>query len=372
MLFSLPVLMYHSVSDAPDGLCVSPAHFEDQCRALQRAGWRSIPLCEAETYALRGRTLPVRTLLMTFDDGFLDNFVYAAPIMREYRHAGAVFPVLREVETEKKVRLTLDDLRSGEVEREAFPVPLGPVVTDDADDASGAERPEKPGRFCSWEELRRLQAEGTLASAPHSTDHGRVLTGPAFSGFLTPKPRHRYFDRLPVSLPWGMPRFKPAPALAARAFFPAPELIDLVRDLVPQNEGEAAAFLGGEKNLAALSAAVVKLPSLGREETESEHRARLAQEFVACRERFAKELGLSPISFCWPWGRHTPEALQEAKRVGFQVFFTTRRGANLPGCAERICRFRVGSVPGADLLRQVRFFALTPAAALYGLLRPYR
>lgn len=366
MLFSLPVLMYHSISNFTDGLCVSPAHFEDQCQALKRGGWRAISLGEAESYALRSRSLPRRSVLMTFDDGYLDTFVYAAPIMREYRQFGVVFPVISELEAAGPLRPSLDDVRAGLAERDALPVPESPMTAD----ALG--HPLRRERFCNWNEIRAMHDKATLSVAPHSTDHGRVLAGPEFDGFFTPGPRMVFFDRPPMSLPWGTPRFTYKPALAARAFLPAPELLDLVRRLVPQNEQEAAIFLSEERNLDMLRAAVAALPSLGREETEAEHRARLAQEFATCRERFTQELGVPPISFCWPWGRHTPEALEEAKKVGFQVFFTTRRGANLSGCALDVHRFRVNSMPGTSLLRRVRFFSCAPAAAFYGMVRPYR
>lgn len=366
MLFSLPVLMYHGINEFSDALCVSPAHFEDQCRALRAAGWRGVSLAEVEDYALRSRPLPRRSLLMTFDDGYLDNFVYAEPILRAYGHSGVIFPVLDLVEPAAPLRPTLDDVRAGLLPKGTLPVPASPMSRDSLGHAVRVEK------FCNWNEIRAMHARGTLAAAPHAVDHSRVPAGPEFTGFLAPGPRLRFFDRLSAPQPWGMPLFRRKPALAARAFLPAPELTDLVCRMTPQNAEEAGVFLSREENRRRLRAKIAALPSLGRHETEAEHRARLAREFALCRDRFAEELGGRPTSFCWPWGRCTPEALEEGQKAGFRLFFTTRRGPNLPGCASGMRRFRVNSVSGADLLRKVRFFSSTPLAALYGLFRPYR
>ena len=80
--------MYHYVSSFPGAIAVSPEHFEDQCRGMAKHGWRGIGLDEAEAFLLKGAPLPPRSLLITFDDGYLDNYVYAWPILRKYGHKG--------------------------------------------------------------------------------------------------------------------------------------------------------------------------------------------------------------------------------------------------------------------------------------------
>ena len=108
--YSLPVLMYHYVSRFPGAIAVSPEHFEDQCRGMAEHGWRGIGLDEAEAFLLKGAPLPPRSLLITFDDGYLDNYVYAWPILRKYGHKGVVFAVTERMEAGKKCRPTLADV----------------------------------------------------------------------------------------------------------------------------------------------------------------------------------------------------------------------------------------------------------------------
>jgi peptidoglycan/xylan/chitin deacetylase (PgdA/CDA1 family) len=56
----------------------------------------------------QGRTLPPRSLLITFDDGFADNEEYALPLLRQYAAPAAVFIFSNAVDS--PVRLWTEDL----------------------------------------------------------------------------------------------------------------------------------------------------------------------------------------------------------------------------------------------------------------------
>ena len=79
----LSTLIFHRVLVAPDPLLPSEpsaAEFEARMRWVQRH-FNVIPLDEAID-RLRNRTLPARSLAITFDDGYADNQQIAAPILR--------------------------------------------------------------------------------------------------------------------------------------------------------------------------------------------------------------------------------------------------------------------------------------------------
>jgi peptidoglycan/xylan/chitin deacetylase (PgdA/CDA1 family) len=345
MLFSLPVLMYHSVSRHPHRLCVAPEVFEDHCRTLAGAGWRGISLGEAEEYFLHKRRLPRKVCLFTFDDGYLDNYVYAEPLLRRYGHHGAMFPVLGLLQDGDVLRPTAEDGGADGT----TPARL-PNLDVRAPVRNRQGLLVSPIIFCSWKEIGAMRQKGALDSAPHSMTHGRVVTDLRFDRLYRPNDRYSFFDVPPYAVPWGFPRFSLDHGLTHRGYTPAPELFDLVRRLVPQQPKEAQAFLTQEKNRQAVVEAVKRLPRLGVQESREEYRVRLAAEFVACRELCLARLGHAPLSFCWPWGDYNTIAREEGRRAGFRVFFTTYRGANLAGRAAAVRRIAVRGHSGDTLL----------------------
>lgn len=77
----LTVLAYHQIKDpANDGSCVGTAQFREQMEFL-KANYRVVPLQQAVAM-LRTSGAPGRLVAITFDDGYLDNAMAAAPILR--------------------------------------------------------------------------------------------------------------------------------------------------------------------------------------------------------------------------------------------------------------------------------------------------
>ncbi len=90
VLLAIPViLMYHrvDVSSPADrtsrALTVSPSQFEAELRYLHTQGLRTIGIDELERDVAEGRR-PQRAVLITFDDGYGDQFRYAFPILQRF------------------------------------------------------------------------------------------------------------------------------------------------------------------------------------------------------------------------------------------------------------------------------------------------
>lgn len=86
------VILYHRVAERisdPYGLCIPPALFEEQVRAIAEVG-RPLPLDDFAA-ALRTRALPDRAIAVSFDDGYIDNLEVAKPILERHGVPGLVF-----------------------------------------------------------------------------------------------------------------------------------------------------------------------------------------------------------------------------------------------------------------------------------------
>ena len=360
MLRAIPSFMYHSISRQPGRMHVSPELLDEQCRALSNAGWRGVSLAEAEDHFLRGRSLPPKSCLITFDDGYLNNYVYAEPILRARGHCGVIFPILNFLEENEKPRPNSEDLYR-EPERAAE---LGDLHTPRAVLRAGFR--VKDIQFCSWSEISRMHAGGVMAAAPHSLDHGRVVSGLGFSRLRDSEKGQTFFGAPPHDVPWGMPLFPTGYSLSTRGYTLNPDLFDLVRREVPQEKEAAVAFLADAGKRRDLLEAIKKLPWLGRQETEGEFRARLFAEFTACRRMFAERVGEVPHSFCWPWGGFCRQSVEEAERAGFRLFFCTSwTGARYRQAkAVRRSGVRFFTTP-ERLLRKGRFFSIAPLSLAY-------
>ncbi|MDR1702476.1 MAG: polysaccharide deacetylase family protein [Sporomusaceae bacterium] len=96
MASNIPILMYHRVdSVATDRNTVLSAEFARQMKFLKTAGYNTIK-AENLTQYLSGQTpLPAKPVLLTFDDGYEDNYLNALPLLQEYNFTAIVFPVLK-------------------------------------------------------------------------------------------------------------------------------------------------------------------------------------------------------------------------------------------------------------------------------------
>jgi peptidoglycan/xylan/chitin deacetylase (PgdA/CDA1 family) len=87
----VPILMYHHVADPPPAadairydLSVSPANFEAQLRYLIARDYQPVTLGDLITHLQTGYPLPPKPVVLTFDDGFSDQYANAYPLLKKY------------------------------------------------------------------------------------------------------------------------------------------------------------------------------------------------------------------------------------------------------------------------------------------------
>lgn len=90
------VLMYHRVlpegadTFSADSICVRPETFARHMAFLRRH-FRVLSTAELAGYLESGEKLPSRSCVITFDDGWRDNFEHALPILREQQVPAVIF-----------------------------------------------------------------------------------------------------------------------------------------------------------------------------------------------------------------------------------------------------------------------------------------
>ena len=87
------LLMYHSVDPdaAQDGLTIHPEHFERQIVDLKERGYRFLTAAELSDAIARGERDFSKTAVLTFDDGFEDNYTQAFPILKKHGAKATIY-----------------------------------------------------------------------------------------------------------------------------------------------------------------------------------------------------------------------------------------------------------------------------------------
>jgi len=142
----VPVLMYHWVHEDPGTALslygVTPSAFRAQVRWLRRLRRRSLTLAALHDHMTGKARAPRGGVVLTFDDGYVDNAENALPVLEEARMTATVF-----------------------------------VVTDRAGQTNvwDAAHGDPPRPLLSWDRMRALDGK-TLRFEPHSRTHPQLPT----------------------------------------------------------------------------------------------------------------------------------------------------------------------------------------------------
>lgn len=81
----VPIIMYHSILKSRSGnYIVHPDTFENDLEYIQNKGYTTITMADLINYVYEDSPLPEKPIIITFDDGFYNNFGYAVPLLHKY------------------------------------------------------------------------------------------------------------------------------------------------------------------------------------------------------------------------------------------------------------------------------------------------
>ena len=320
-LQNIPIIMYHSVNEHPYSnplghLSVSPMEFECQLRAMKRAGFEFLTMRELWAMARTERLSTVRAAVLTFDDGYLDNWLVAKPILDAFNAKATVF-VSPAFVTEGQAR-TRDDVPNG-------------------------------WGYLNWDELRLMKSSGRFDVQSHTLTHDHIFVSDRIVDVYTADKFEHYYwlsfllapetkaqwqgdvRQFASVVPDGYPIFEHGRALSGRQFFPSDRFVE--RCIATFQKG------GPEGVLGLNSAAVSK----GRCETDAEYDTRVEMEVPGSKRVLEDQLGHAVDFICFPGGVYSDQVLQHAARAGYVTYFVSSPD---PGGDNRLALF--GGTRGSD------------------------
>jgi hypothetical protein len=326
----VPIVAYHSIADRHDHLVAQLSlpvdAFERQLRFLARHGFHTVTLHQVHDYLRGGTPLPPRSVALTFDDGYLDNWVHAFPLLQKYGMKGTIFVVNEFVDPFDGCRPTLADVWAGRIARHEL----------------------SWWGHASWAELRAMRASGLIDVQAHTRTHTWHFVSDRIVDFHHPADDYywlewnRHPERKPgwltrdfrEAVPWGTPVYEHAQTMLRPRYFEDPEVTRAAVAHVGHQGGRRFFERAGwrEELTAVVEALRRERPGGGRVETDQEYEARVIDEMSASRQAIAREIGTPADFLCWPCGDYTPRLQQLAvERCGFRATVNVAKVTNRPG-----------------------------------------
>jgi peptidoglycan/xylan/chitin deacetylase (PgdA/CDA1 family) len=326
------VLMYHSVAPVMDDwvfkyLSIDPSLFDDHVATLKRKGYVPVSLQDLYDY-VSGRTrLPPKAMVITFDDGYLDNWVFAFPILRKYGFKGTVFIPTDFIDRRDITRLNLQDVWQGK--------------------CSYGDLHYRG--FLSVPEMKRMLVSEAMDIQGHCKTHTWYFASDRIVDFHHPGDGYPWLawnarpDRKPhymeedqdsfVNL--GTPVYDHGESLVVRKYFPDPRVESELCGFVESMGGRSFFQEPGWREILFDKAASARREAGGSHETEAERVSRLRSEIWLPREEMSNLLDRPVDYLCWPGGAYDDTCLDIARDSGYSSWMLRSRDRhmrkNVPG-----------------------------------------
>jgi len=310
---SIPVFCYHNVSEV-DGH--TPGRFGEHLDAIEDAGFRTLSALELLAVVRGEKKAPPRSVVLTFDDGHLSNWLTVVPELMRRAMTGTFF-VLTDFIAPGPVR-TRADAPAMRTMPEALKAALG----------KGDHT-----QFVNEGEVRAM-----LEAGMEVFSHGCRHQG----AFRSLRPLARMGEAQARWPAWGIyqefapdwPAFEDGSAYVYDGFWPRPGKAGQPR-MVLRSTAERLDFC--------------------------------RRDFGRTMERIRELNRLDTQLFCWPWGHFCADARAELERAGFAGAFTLERCVNAHGTDPfRLNRIGVGRNKTGEWVRaRLRMYGSAPAARVF-------
>ncbi len=93
---NIPIIMYHAVSDVTSiqgEYVISSAEFENDLKYLKANGFETVFISDIADYVNGIGKLREKSIALTFDDGYYNNYLYVFPLLKKYHFKACIAPV---------------------------------------------------------------------------------------------------------------------------------------------------------------------------------------------------------------------------------------------------------------------------------------
>jgi hypothetical protein len=311
---NIPILTYHSVGNHEivrpwSFLSVTIEVFENQMRFLKSKGFSTITLKDLYEIKFMKQKVPPKTVILNFDDGFLDNWTLVYPILKKYGFKATVYVSPDFVDPRPIVR---EHVYSKVIKGEKVKL-------------------EHWWGYASWDELKIMESTGVFDVQGHAMTHTWYPTSPEIIDIHYPKDTYYWLwwnnfrEKKPywlteykdIDVDFGTPIFQFDKSLVSKRFLPSTDVIDFCIKNVQKKENSLS--LDRRVLLNELRTKVKSIfgDNIGRYETDVEYNIRITDELVNSKNIIESRLAKRVEFLAWPGGGQTEYTRVLAKDAGY-------------------------------------------------------
>ena len=280
-------LMYHSVDNEKGKGGIFVNEFEEHIKWIKDKKTFKMEELKNLNY-----TLPKNSILITFDDGYKNNYTLAFPILKKYNMKATIF------------------LNTKFIGKDEF--------------------------YLNWDEIKEMYESGLVDFQLHTHSHQLTIKDISVLDFYDEE-SSPYFKRESYNLffegnydekkdkekLYGLPVFKLRSKISIAGYKPKKDFLKKyqnIKQLQKFNKNEKKDFLN-------------KLFKEKQNEffdkiSEEEFRKNVEFEILENKKIIEKNLGKTPDCLAYPWGHRYNGNREDIRKLGVDVFITTRKGVN--------------------------------------------
>ena len=281
-------LMYHSIDSEKNKGGIFIDEFEEHIKWIKDKKTFKMEELKGLDY-----TLPPNSILITFDDGYKNNYTLAFPILKKYNMKATIFLNTKFI--------------------------------------------EKDEAYLNWDEIREMYESGLIDFQLHTHSHQLTVKDIEVLAFYDNE-SSPYFKRESYSLFFdgnydekkdakklnGLPVFKLRSKISIPGYKPKKNFVEKYRSIVELQENK----FEKEKKKFLNRLFKEKKDEFFDKISEEQFKETVKFEILENKKIISEKLGKVPDCLAYPWGHRYKGNREDIKKLGVDVFITTRKGVN--------------------------------------------
>ncbi len=300
----IPIFLYHQVNRDSK---VTPELFEEHLKILKE---KNMELIKIGHLLNKTKKQIKNSAMITFDDGYYDNYKYVFPLLKKYNMKATIF--LNTFYIKERREETPDILDSREANYLA--------ALEFLENGNGTSY-----QYMTWEEIKEMNESGLVDFQAHSHQHKAIFENFILLDIFKKDERESSDVYSYGKIKEGYPKFRKRGEYSIQGIEIKNEFFELFRNFylkTLKNKNKKTILKEGQNFIDENIEKYIK------RENDEDFKLRIKKEYLQNKNLIEEKLGNKVNAFCWPWGHRGKKAIEILKECGVEGFVSTKKGTN--------------------------------------------